>query len=109
MAVGILVGVAEVGLFVIYGGRVEGARRREREIRERKVVVRDGKGQGSDGSVEEDGREVIVGVDTETETEEIWGRGANGGMRRRVREKWERERDKEQSEEGRLLERTKDK
>ncbi|KAE8356566.1 endoplasmic reticulum-based factor for assembly of V-ATPase-domain-containing protein [Aspergillus coremiiformis] len=71
------VAVAEVAIYAIYLGKVDRARKKERGIRERKVVV---------------GTEAL-GVDASRrvrgETEEIWGRGPNGGLRRRVRERWE--------------------
>ncbi|OGM44667.1 hypothetical protein ABOM_007470 [Aspergillus bombycis] len=75
------VGVAEVAIYAIYLGKVERARKKERGVKERKVVV---------------GREVLGGGDesesvqrVDGEKEEIWGRGPNGGLRRRVRERWE--------------------
>jgi hypothetical protein len=36
---------------------------------------------------------VSVDVDVGVDQEEIWGKGINGGVRRRVREKWEKEKD----------------
>ena len=108
MAVGIVVAVAEVGLFVIYGGRVEGARRKERSIKERKRMVGEKNGGGSGQAV---GPRTGMEERVDVETEEIWSKGVNGGMRRRVREKWERERerdDKERREKERLSEETKD-
>ncbi|KAE8371483.1 endoplasmic reticulum-based factor for assembly of V-ATPase-domain-containing protein [Aspergillus bertholletiae] len=77
----VAVGVAEVTIYAIYLGKVERARKKERGLKERKVVV---------------GREVLGGEDesesvqrVDGEKEEIWGRGPNGGLRRRVRERWE--------------------
>ncbi|KAL5360306.1 endoplasmic reticulum-based factor for assembly of V-ATPase-domain-containing protein [Aspergillus floccosus] len=75
------VGVAEVLIYAIYWHKAGEARKRERKMRERKEVV---------------GSEVLSGrqqrgdeVTAATEKEEIWGRGPNGGLRRRVRERWE--------------------
>ncbi|KAJ5094484.1 hypothetical protein N7456_010345 [Penicillium angulare] len=80
------VAVAESFLYGLYLGKVEEARRVERGRKEEKVVlgpVGDGDGD-EDADGDKEGR--VVG-----EKEEIWGKGVNGGMRRRVREKWERE------------------
>ncbi|KAL4980412.1 endoplasmic reticulum-based factor for assembly of V-ATPase-domain-containing protein [Aspergillus desertorum] len=81
------VGVAEVLIYAIYLGKIEAARGKERRRKEKKVVIgseevrgrgRDQQGhEGSETEVNGGGREVI------------WGRGPNGGLRRRVREKWE--------------------
>lgn len=70
------VAVAESFLYAAYLGKVERARSKERRMKERKRVI---------GSVDEDGRVV-----EQTEEIEIWGKGVNGGARRRVREKWEK-------------------
>lgn len=84
------VGVAEVVIYAIYLGKVERAREREGRLRERKVVV---------GTEEVRGRKMKDGGDGDAtaETEEIWGRGVNGGLRRRVREKWEEGREKDEA------------
>ncbi|PYH83953.1 hypothetical protein BO82DRAFT_390426 [Aspergillus uvarum CBS 121591] len=84
------VGAVEVGIYAIYLRKMRVARGRERRVREVKVVVgrevvggglgRDGGGQGGDGE------DVAAGTGVK---EEIWGRGVNGGVRRRVRERWE--------------------
>ncbi|PGG97879.1 hypothetical protein AJ79_09051 [Helicocarpus griseus UAMH5409] len=81
--VAVIVGVAEVGVFALYLSKVEMARGRERGVVERKVVVGEvGAGEeGNDNGVRIDG-------DDERKKEEIWGRGVNGGARRRVRERW---------------------
>jgi hypothetical protein len=76
------VAVAEAFLYWTYIGKVERARVKERAVRERKVVI---------GPVGED--ESVEGVEVGTDKEEIWGKGVNGGVRRRVREKWEKGRD----------------
>lgn len=77
------VAVAESFLYAAYLGKVERARVKERGMRERKEVV---------GAVGDDG---VVGAAEERDSEEvaIWGKGVNGGVRRRVREKWEKEKE----------------
>ncbi|OJJ39056.1 hypothetical protein ASPWEDRAFT_353485 [Aspergillus wentii DTO 134E9] len=77
--VALVVGVAEVFLYAAYLRKVELARGREKKMKERK--------NGTTQEVK------IPGGDQE----EIWGKGANGGVRRRVRERWE-EREKEKGE-----------
>ncbi|KAJ5156051.1 hypothetical protein N7492_008854 [Penicillium capsulatum] len=75
------VAVAEAFLYAAYLGKVERAKAKERRVKERKSVVEtvpDAPAQS---------------VDQEEET--IWGKGVNGGMRRRVREKWEREKEQD--------------
>jgi hypothetical protein len=82
----ISVAVAESFLYFTYLGKVERARAKERGKKERKVFV----GRvGDDGDTEEVDGDVQVGG----EKEEIWGKGVNGGVRRRVRERWQKERD----------------
>lgn len=78
-----VVGVAETVVYAAYMRNVETARRKEgarREIKSLLVVEKAGMGGGRrNESVEgEDGQE------------EIWGKGVNGGVRRRVRERWEK-------------------
>jgi TMEM199 family protein len=80
----ILVGIAEVVVYAGYLRKVKESRLKEQRVRERKIVV---------GSESVGGKSLETGLD-EVESEEIWGRGVNGGMRRRVREKWEREQQK---------------
>jgi hypothetical protein len=70
-------------LYAAYLGKIERARVQERKVRERKTVI---------GTVQDGGK---VGSTEEQEEIEIWGKGVNGGVRRRVRDKWEKE--KEQS------------
>lgn len=94
------VGVAEVVIYAIYLGKVERAREREGRLRERKVVVgtEDIRGRKMKDGGDGDGEDDATG---RAETEEIWGRGVNGGLRRRVREKWEegkREKGRERDE-----------
>ncbi|RAK92419.1 hypothetical protein BO79DRAFT_243373 [Aspergillus costaricaensis CBS 115574] len=86
----VVVGVAEVMIYAIYLRKVEVARGRERRVKERKVVVgseRVGGGKSREGGEGGDIGERVGEGDREEEV--IWGRGVNGGLRRRVREKWE--------------------
>ncbi|KAJ5773612.1 hypothetical protein N7457_008508 [Penicillium paradoxum] len=76
------VAVAESFLYWTYLGKVDRAKLKERAVREKKVVI---------GAVGEEVEE--ESVDIGGEKEEIWGKGVNGGVRRRVRERWEKERD----------------
>lgn len=75
------IGIAEVFIYAFYLKKVSSARIRERRIKEKKELV---------GVVREesdiDGAKIAA---QKGEKEEIWGRGVNGGVRRRVREKWE--------------------
>ncbi|KAH1455016.1 hypothetical protein KXX58_001300 [Aspergillus fumigatus] len=80
----LMVGVAEVLIYAIYLQKVDQARARERRIKERKEVVETDVVRAGPGQA---GKEGVQRIDGEQET--IWGRGANGGVRRRVREKWE--------------------
>lgn len=81
---GIVVGVAETAVYAAYLRKVGEARGKEATRGERKVLVGrqevwgKGKGEG-DGDVKEI---------------EIWGRGVNGGVRRRVRERWDKEKER---------------
>jgi len=77
------VAIAESFLYAAYLGKIERARVQERKVKERKTVV---------GVVQDGGQ---VASAEEQEQIEIWGKGMNGGVRRRLREKWEKE--KEQS------------
>jgi hypothetical protein len=79
------VAIAESFLYAAYLGKIERARVQERKVRERKTVI---------GTVQDGGK---VGSTEEQEEIEIWGKGVNGGARRRVRDKWEKEKEKEQS------------
>ena len=85
LLVAVVVGVAEVTAYAGYLRKVRLSREKERGLRERKVLV--------------SSEEVVAGegdkMSEEKETEAIWGRGKQGGMRRRVKEKWEREREQE--------------
>ncbi|KAJ5808492.1 hypothetical protein N7474_009761 [Penicillium riverlandense] len=88
------VAVAEAFLYAAYLGKIQRARERERGLKERKVFV------GAVGvDADTDNNDVKGGgVDVSSsckEEVEIWGRGENGGVRRRVREKWQRDKEKE--------------
>lgn len=101
LGTGIVVGVAEVGVYAGYLRKVGEAKAKERKLRERKEVVGeylgDGKGvdaRGMDVDVDIAGKiESMNGEDGQKI--EIWGKGVNGGMRRRVKERWEKEQEKE--------------
>lgn len=80
MLVAVVVGVAEV---VVYAGYLRNLKRnkaKDRAKMERKVVLGEYKGEGDEQPL------TVV-----EEKEEIWGRGKHGGMRRRIREKWEKQ------------------
>lgn len=80
LLVAIVVGVAEV---VVYAGFLRNVKRnkaKERAKMERKVVVGEYVPEGDEQPL------MLV-----KDKEEIWGRGKHGGMRRRVRERWEKE------------------
>lgn len=87
--VGILVGVAETVVYAAYLRKVKQAKAAERNIRERKEVVASSvlsKKTNLEGHHHDD--DEVVGAKEEVK---IWGKGANGGVRRRVRERWENE------------------
>ena len=86
MLVAIVVGVAEVVVYAGYLRKVKLSREKEQRIKERKEVIGEVTG-------EEDERMQLTAIN---EKEEIWGRGVNGGVRQRVRDKWK----KEQANEG---------
>jgi hypothetical protein len=79
LAAAVVVGVAEVVIYAAYLRKVKIAREKEGRIVERKKV-----GYAVDKETGDMAKGIEVG-----EKEEIWGRGVNGGVRRRVREKWE--------------------
>ncbi|QKX56529.1 uncharacterized protein TRUGW13939_03634 [Talaromyces rugulosus] len=81
MFVGLLVGVAEVVVYAAYLRKVAQAKAKEKSFKERKDVVKD------DASSSDDTAAAPAQVDQTKE--EIWGKGVNGGVRRRVRERWE--------------------
>lgn len=78
------VAVAESFLYWTYLGKVDRAKVKERAVKEKKVLI---------GAIGEESGEGEDDVKIGVEKEEIWGKGVNGGVRRRVREKWEKGRD----------------
>ncbi|KIY03041.1 uncharacterized protein Z520_01507 [Fonsecaea multimorphosa CBS 102226] len=95
LATGIVVGVAEVGVYAAYLRKVKMSRDKERKKKERKVVLGEYTGTETGGiALDAKGTPVSVDVNAIMEKEEIWGKGINGGMRRRVREKWQRDQEK---------------
>lgn len=95
----LMVGVAEVLIYAIYLRKVERARARENRIKERKVVAesRTGNQHRHDKDAANAADEAVTDITHDGEKEEIWGRGPNGGLRRRVRERWE-EKGKEEAD-----------
>jgi len=89
--VGILVGVAEVVVYAAYLRKVAQARAKEKAVKERKEVVRSVTDDDwDDEEIQESEQREKAETDDNggRETEEIWGKGINGGVRRRVRERW---------------------
>ncbi|KAJ5174797.1 uncharacterized protein N7482_000674 [Penicillium canariense] len=82
------VAVAEAFLYGAYLGKVERARAKERKLQERKTFVGTVESEKAVESVES-----AESVDAD-QKDEIWGKGVNGGVRRRVREKWEKRNEK---------------
>lgn len=79
-----VVGIAESVIYAVYLDKISRARAKEGRVKERKVVVgRDAVGGRDDRGGDHD--------EKMKEGEEIWGRGVNGGVRRRVRERWGKE------------------
>ena len=88
------VGVAETVVYAAYLQKMDRARSKERSIVERKELIGEVLGDNETGKVNEGC--VRVG---KRERVEIWGKGINGGARRRIRERWERgEREKNLAE-----------
>jgi hypothetical protein len=87
LGTGFVVGIAEVTVYAAYLRNVRVSREKERAKREKKQFIAEYRG-------DDPGIPLDHVVD---EKEEIWGRGKHGGMRRRVREKWEKEQDKKNS------------
>lgn len=79
LTTGAVVGVAEVTVYAAYLRKVRLSKEKERAKRERKQFIGEYRGEPVDDNA------LLSGP---AEKEEIWGRGVNGGMRRRVREKW---------------------
>lgn len=90
LSTGILVGVAEVTVYAGYLRKVKESREKERAKREKKQFIGEYRGNPLDETA----------LAPSADQEEIWGRGVNGGMRRRVREKWEKEQDLGNPSEG---------
>ena len=86
LGVGVVVGVAEVVVYTAYLRKKAEARSVEDRKKERKVMI----GEVLP-STEPRGAFELQNVEKAEDKEEIWGRGPNGGIRRRVREKWEKE------------------
>lgn len=89
LTTGIVVGVAEVTVYAGYLRKVEESRAKETKLREKKEVI--GEYKGPEDAVDAKGSKEDGNLGGEKT--EIWGRGVNGGIRRRVREKWEKEQD----------------
>ncbi|KAJ5493042.1 hypothetical protein N7539_001788 [Penicillium diatomitis] len=90
----IAVAVAEAFLYGAYLEKVSRARAKEKRMKERKVVIGPVEGDGDVGEMEGTEMETVAQAKVDRK-EEIWGKGVNGGVRRRVREKWEKERNQE--------------
>lgn len=88
LSTGIVVGVAEVTVYAAYLRKVKISKRKERSKREKKELIGEYRGEIPEENAL---------LSTSTGKEEIWGRGVNGGMRRRVRERWEKEQKIEES------------
>lgn len=86
---GIVVGIAEVVVYASYLRKVQAAKLKERNLKEKKVVVQEFE---ITSSTQNDSTVTIAKTEA---AEEIWGRGAHGGARRRVRERWQRDNDDE--------------
>jgi TMEM199 family protein len=93
LGVAILVGIAEVVVYAGYLRKVKESKLKERrKIDMREVVPLSAEDEKAINNARTTGT---------AEKDAIWGRGANGGMRRRVREKWEKEQEgNEISEDG---------
>lgn len=97
LGAGIVVGIAETVIYAAYLRKVRAAREREGRRREVKQIMSTSVIGGENGRFE-DGeakavKERVEGgssrvIPFDGEKEEIWGRGVNGGVRRRVREGW---------------------
>jgi len=86
LAVGIVVGVAEVVVYTAYLRKKAEEREKEGRKKERKVLI----GEVMP-AIESLGDVELQNLGKTEDKEEIWGRGINGGMRRRVRENWQKE------------------
>ncbi|KAL2441608.1 hypothetical protein ABEF95_015822 [Exophiala dermatitidis] len=91
---GIIVGVSEVTVYAGYLRKVRLSKHKERAKREKKVFI----GEYRGGEEEDSNSESLLPSSAAAEKEEIWGRGVNGGMRRRLRDKWKKEQEQEQEQ-----------
>lgn len=87
LGTGFVVGIAEVTVYAAYLRNVRVSREKESAKREKKQFIAEFKGD----------EPAIPLHHIPNDTQEIWGRGKHGGMRRRVREKWEKEQDNKDS------------
>ncbi|KAK5057597.1 hypothetical protein LTR84_011597 [Exophiala bonariae] len=87
LGTGFVVGIAEVTVYAAYLRNVRVSREKESAKREKKQFIAEFRGDEPPIPLHH-----IV-----DESQEIWGRGKHGGMRRRVREKWEKDQDKKNS------------
>ncbi|KAJ0416823.1 endoplasmic reticulum-based factor for assembly of V-ATPase-domain-containing protein [Aspergillus carlsbadensis] len=95
------VGVAEVAIYAIYLGKVEQARKKEKKMKERKSVIQKEEVRArSKDADDETPIPIPVPAPGKDDEEIIWGRGPNGGVRRRVREKWEEGEKKDKDEDN---------
>ncbi|KAK2743247.1 hypothetical protein FQN57_004936 [Myotisia sp. PD_48] len=85
LAAGILVGVAEVVVYSAYLRKVDNAKKKEKAKIEKKELV--------DLVAEPISADELstTAISVDNLTDEIWGKGVNGGARRRVQEKWKKE------------------
>lgn len=83
LSTGIVVGAAEVAVYAGYLRKVKLSKEKEVAKREKKVFIGEYKGEPAE----------TTSATAAIEKQEIWGRGVNGGIRRRVRDKWEKEND----------------
>ncbi|KIV81853.1 hypothetical protein PV11_04004 [Exophiala sideris] len=81
LSTGIVVGIAEVTVYAGYLRKVKLSKEKEVTKQEKKQFIGEYKGEQVD----------MTSTIATIEKEEIWGRGVNGGVRRRVRDKWEKE------------------
>ena len=89
MLVAVIVGVAEVVVYAGYMRKIRLGKERERMKAEKKVLIGEYKGLGDEVALQ------LKDSEEGWEKEEIWGRGKHGGMRRRVRERWDKEQEQE--------------
>ncbi|RVX75236.1 hypothetical protein B0A52_00588 [Exophiala mesophila] len=83
LGTGLIVGIAEVTVYAAYLRKVKESKDKERKKREKKVFIGEYTGEAPPVPLSH----------MPAHKEEIWGRGVNGGMRRRIREKWEKDQD----------------